>query len=125
LPDSRATGRLPKYNPERKKTFLISDWTHVCNLVASKLLDCGLVHLAQEIQDVGRNVSPRKQDQDCLDACICLIVALYMVKGEKCLMVGNMESGYITVPYGESIFEELVVRCEKTGRERTNWVNMF
>ena len=26
LPDVRVTGRLPKYNPARRKTFSISDW---------------------------------------------------------------------------------------------------
>jgi predicted RNase H-like nuclease len=32
LPDSqRSTGRLPKYNPERRKTFSTSDWKHVPN----------------------------------------------------------------------------------------------
>jgi hypothetical protein len=31
IPDSdgRLTGRLPKYNPGRKKTFSIKDWQHV------------------------------------------------------------------------------------------------
>ena len=32
LPDVRATGRLPKYNPERRKTFTAADWQHVCGL---------------------------------------------------------------------------------------------
>jgi len=30
LPDMRATGRLPKYNPERRGTFAIEDWRYVC-----------------------------------------------------------------------------------------------
>lgn len=34
LPDSRAAGRLPKYNPARKKTFSISDWQYVCGLTS-------------------------------------------------------------------------------------------
>lgn len=34
LPDSRVTGRLPKYNPERRKTFSIADWKHVCGLAS-------------------------------------------------------------------------------------------
>ncbi len=34
LPDSRAGGRLPKYNPERKKDFSISDWQHLCGMVS-------------------------------------------------------------------------------------------
>jgi len=31
LPDSRPKGRLPKYNPERRPPFSISDWQHVCS----------------------------------------------------------------------------------------------
>jgi len=34
MPDSRYTGRLPKYNPNRKKTFSISDWRYVCGQAA-------------------------------------------------------------------------------------------
>lgn len=38
LPDSqRPGGRLPKYNPERRKTFAIADWVHVCRPTAAKL----------------------------------------------------------------------------------------
>ena len=125
LPDSRAAGRLPKYNLQRKKTFSISDWSHVCNLVASKLLDYDLLHLSRGIKDIGQCTSPRKQDQDRLDACICLLVALCLVKGEECIIVGDMKSGNITVPYGESLYEELAVRCDKTGRVRAEWVQSF
>src|SRR5437773_10623265 len=34
LQDTPATGRLPKYNPQRKKTFSISDWQYVCGLAS-------------------------------------------------------------------------------------------
>jgi predicted RNase H-like nuclease len=30
LPDRRPTGRLPSYNPDRRKTFSMSDWRYVC-----------------------------------------------------------------------------------------------
>jgi len=30
--DSRRAGRLPKYSPERRKTFSISDWQYVCRI---------------------------------------------------------------------------------------------
>ena len=46
LPDSRTTGRLPKYNPERKKTFSTSDWQHVCGLVSDAFRDRGLMGIA-------------------------------------------------------------------------------
>jgi predicted RNase H-like nuclease len=125
LPDSRATGRLPKYNPGRKKTFSISDWSHVCDRVASEILSRGLNDLGKAVQEIGQCTSPKKQDQDCLDACICLLVALYLVEGRECLMIGNTHSGYITVPYGESLYEELSIRCEKTGRTRSEWVRSY
>lgn len=37
LGDTRATGRLPKYNPVRKKTFDKADWKHVCQRVMDSL----------------------------------------------------------------------------------------
>ncbi|HUQ67873.1 MAG TPA: hypothetical protein VM165_00025, partial [Planctomycetaceae bacterium] len=29
-PDARPTGRLPKYNPDRRGTFTLADWAFVC-----------------------------------------------------------------------------------------------
>jgi len=37
LPDSRASGRLPKYNPDRRSTFSIADWQHVCRLAERRV----------------------------------------------------------------------------------------
>ena len=55
LPDSRPAGRLPKYNPERRKTFSISDWQHVCGLASAVFRARGLVGIAQWIDDAGQN----------------------------------------------------------------------
>ena len=68
---------------------------------------------------------PRKIDQDGLDACICLLAALYLAEAKSCLMVGNTATGYIVVPYGENLYEELKVRCEQTGRAPSEWVRSF
>jgi predicted RNase H-like nuclease len=89
LPDSRATGRLPKYNPERKKTFSILDWQYVCGLASGAFRDRGLVDITQWIKDAAQNTSPRKSDLDGLDACLCLLVALYLAEQKDCLMVGD------------------------------------
>mgnify|MGYP005844288645 CR=1 FL=1 len=40
-------------------------------------------------------------------------------------MVGNLDTGYIVVPYGESLFEELKARCEETGRAPSEFVRSF
>ena len=37
LPDTRVTGRLPKYNPERRKTFSIDDWRYVCEKLSEEI----------------------------------------------------------------------------------------
>jgi len=125
LPHGRATGRLPKYNPERRKTFLIADWQHVCARVADSLEARGLVRLAGWSAAAGRNPKPRKLDQDGVDACLCLLVALHLVEQRDCLMVGNTASGYIVVPHGQALSAELDARCVATGRRTADWVRTF
>jgi predicted RNase H-like nuclease len=125
LPDSRPAGRLPKYNPERRKTFSISDWQHVCRLASGAFRERGLLGIVRWIDDATRNTSPRKSDQDGLDACMCLLVALYLVERKDCLMVGNRQTGYIVVPYSAGLRAELEARCNQTGRAPSEWVRAF
>ena len=125
LPDSRPAGRLPKYNPERKKTFSISDWQHVCELTSLAFHERGLMEIAQWIDAAARKASPRKSDQDGLDACLCLLVALYSADRKDCLMVGDLQTGYIVVPYGGSILKELQTRCNRTRLPPSEWVRVF
>jgi predicted RNase H-like nuclease len=124
LPDSRAAGRLPKYNPKRKKTFLTSDWQHVCGLASGAFRERGLMGIVRWI-DAVRDTPPRKSDQDGLDACICLLVALYSAERKDCLMVGDLQTGYIVVPFGAGLRAELEARCEQTYRMPSEWVRAF
>ncbi len=125
LPDSRPTGRLPKYNPARSSTFSISDWLHVCERSASAFGERGLVGIVEWIEGVSKKTSPRKSDQDGLDACLCLLVALYLAEQEDCLMIGDLQTGYIVVPFGASLLSELEVRCAKTDRDPSEWIQVF
>jgi predicted RNase H-like nuclease len=125
LPDSRPAGRLPKYNPKRKKTFSISDWQHVCGLASGAFRERELAGIVRWIDEAARNTSPRKSDQDGLDACLCLLVALYLAERKDCLMVGNRQTGYIVVPYDAGLREELGARCNQTGRAPSEWVRAF
>ncbi len=122
LPDSRTGGRLPKYNPERRKTFAISDWQHLCGRVAGAFRERGLTGMVQWIDEAARKPSPRKPDQDGLDACLCLLVALHLAERRDCLMVGNRQTGYILVPYCDGLHAELNARCSLTGRAPATWV---
>jgi predicted RNase H-like nuclease len=125
LPDTRPDGRLPKYNPERKKTFSTSDWLHVCGLVSVAFRERGLVEIVRWIDDVARRTSPRKSDQDGLDACVCLLVALYLAELKTCLMVGDLRTGYIVVPHDTGLRAELDARCNRIGRAPSEWVRVF
>lgn len=124
LPDKRAAGRLPKYNPA-KKNFSNSDWRHVCGLISGAFRERGLMEMVRWIDDAARKTSPRKSDQDSLDACLCLLVAVYLAERKDCLMVGDRQTGYIVVPYGPELRAELDARCSKTCRAPAEWVCVF
>ncbi len=125
LPDTRPSGRLPNYNPQRRKTFLPQDWQYLCSQASAAFRERDLPETAGWIDGSGRNTSPRKSDQDCLDACFCLLVALDLAQGKDCLMVGETNTGYIVVPYGAGLRRELETRCKQTGRLPADWVRAF
>ncbi len=125
LPDRRPKGRLPKYNPERRKTFSLSDWAHVCGKASAEFRRRGLGGVADWIDAVAEQRRPRKSDQDKLDACLCLLVALDLAEHRDCLMVGNVETGYIVVPDANDLRAELVARCDNTGRTPADWIRVF
>jgi predicted RNase H-like nuclease len=122
LPDSRRGDRLPKYNPARRKTFSASDWRYVCRVTSSALREHTLVIVPEYLEEAALKEKPSKSDQDGLDASICLLTAVHLAEGGECLMVGNQETGYILVPFGDNLFEGLKTRCEKTGREPADWL---
>ena len=121
-PDSRPMGRLPKYNPDRPKTFSLNDWKYVCDATCTAISAAGLPEMAQWLAGMSLLKSPRKADQDRLDACLCLLTAFAMANGKECLMVGDMASGYIVVPFGGLLFDELRHSCAATGRDPDAWV---
>lgn len=125
LPDSRPRGRLPKYNPTRKKTFSISDWQHVCEKASTAFREHRLPRIVEWLDGAAQSNKPSKSDQDGLDACICLLAALYLAEARECMMVGDWDTGYIVVPFGESLCEELERRCDRTGRAPSEWVRSF
>ena len=125
LPDSRRTGRLPKYNPKQKKTFSMSDWQHVCRQTSSAFRERGLEGVVRWLEDAARIAAPCKSHQDSVDACVCLLAALYLAELRECLMVGNCDTGYIVVPFGDVLCEELQSRCQQTNRAPSEWVRPF
>jgi len=124
-PDLRPAGRLPKYNPQRKTASFSADWRYVSGQVSGAFRDRGLMKVVQWIDGVERKSSPRKSDQDGLDACLCLLVAIQMAERRDCLMVGNQQSGYIVVPNQAALRAELDTRCREIGWPTSKWVREF
>ena len=119
-PDERKTGRLPKYNPARK-TFNLEDWRFLCTKASESFKARNLDRFADWCAEAGLT-TPKKSDQDNLDACLCLLVALAREDGAA-MMVGNVDTGYMVVPHSEALEAELVARClASDDRPPTKWI---
>jgi predicted RNase H-like nuclease len=121
--DRRPTGRLPKYNPIRRSTFRIDDWAYLCGKLAELFKECGVAAIADWIESIRFLETPRKSDQDRLDACLCLLVAMDMAGEKDCLVIGEQKSGYIVTSASEMIENELTQRCIQTERDPTRWIH--
>lgn len=121
----RATGRLPKYNPQRRASFSHDDWRFVAERLAAAFSERGLREASAWALRAAGLSAPRKADQDALDACLCLLVSLHLAEGNDCLMVGDLASGYMVVPYGAGLHAELETRCLRTARGPEAWVRAF
>ena len=85
----------------------------------------GLNQIVQWIEGVQEKPTPWKTDQDGLDACICLLVALHLAEGKDCLMIGDLETEYIIVPDSAELRAGCYARCCKTGRSPAQWLRVF
>jgi predicted RNase H-like nuclease len=88
---------VPRYNPQRRRTFNLDDWRSLIDAVSDFLAMHGV--LCTWLDTARASVeAPRKQTQDQLDSVICLCHTLSWVGGEHCVVVGDMASGYMVVP---------------------------
>lgn len=125
LDDARPAGRLPKYNPGKRKSFKLDDWKFVCNSVIEEFKKRNLRDLCSYLQKLEANTSPRKHHQDQLDACICLLVAIQISESHPCMVVGDPNTGSIVSPYGYELYEELADRCKRIGLVPQEWIREF
>ncbi len=116
--------RLPKYNP-KNKNFSGDDWKYLCSKVKDKFNNLNVSDIVCWLNDCECKTKPKKADQDCLDACICLLVALSLAEREKCLMIGKIDNGYMVVPYCRHLSKEIEDRCQETERSTVEWVHIF
>ena len=113
-PEILKRGQAAHYNPANKKTFSRNDWRLVAGSVrrcASALGIAPLSHWAG--QQIGLAV-PTKRDQDCLDAAICLMVALEWRRAprDRVAVIGDGRTGYMVTlvsPETRNILERAAI----------------
>lgn len=120
--DRRPSGRLPKYNPVRRSTFRTSDCAFLCGKLSGFYKERGVAAIANWIRSMQSLDTPRKSDQDSLDACLCLLVAMDVAEGKDCIVIGEQKSGYIVTTSSGKVEAELTKRCIQTERDPTRWI---
>ena len=116
-PPNNIKDQLPKYNPANKN-FCVCDWQYLCGHLSTKLRSHGLSHIPAwiDLQSIKASKSkPKKFEQDCLDACICLLIAILAAKKIELLVVGSMDCGYMLVPRSAMLEKLLADRCQALG----------
>jgi predicted RNase H-like nuclease len=90
----------PKYNPANRGRFRMQDWRAVVQVVGQIADDLGLTEMVAWVQTLGALDTPRKADQDRLDAVICALVGLLWRSGrpETMTMLGDLTFGYMVAP---------------------------
>lgn len=99
-PEIMARGKAAFYNPARKKTFTLADWRLVADAVRERAGERGLPLLSGWLGRQTDLAAPDKQDQDRLDAAICLLVALEWRQAprDRVAVIGDAKSGYMVTP---------------------------
>ena len=93
--------RLPlavHYNPTKRAKFSIGDWRWVAKSVLSRLRDLNLEPFVDWVAQQADNSTPGKTDQDCLDALICLVIALKWRRGDPEMEVLGDWRGHMVTP---------------------------
>lgn len=115
--DTGFFGRLsaPRYNPNRKRTFLIADWVRVAEAAARAAHMMGCKDLAGWCSSAGKIAQPRKADQDKLDSALCVLVALHwrLRPREASLLLGDLNTGYMVLPASREVREYLKIPARK------------
>lgn len=92
--------RAARYNPDKPKRFSLPDWRLVALATSRHAAALRLNALSEWARNLAELPKPSKTDQDCLDAAICLIVALQWRRAprDQVTVIGDAQSGYMVSP---------------------------
>ncbi len=107
----------PRYNPARRKTFEISHWKSVVNLVTDFGARLDVHDLKKWCDEQLQLERPRKADQDKLDAVICALIGLHwkIAPRHQSVMIGDLSTGYMIAPALNGVHERLKTKGTETG----------
>lgn len=116
VPEIWTRRRAVKYNPAAGK-FSMADWCLVTTGIHRFSVEAGLTFVAAAARELCLVTSPRKRDQDKLDALICLLIGWTWRKLSKneCLSIGDPASGYMVTPATSAIRAVLSNSAERRG----------
>lgn len=94
----------PKYNPRNRKKFRLEDWRSVCRVVEKIANEFGVRDLAAWARDMHDIATPRKCNQDKLDAALCTLIGLTWRADcpARSVMLGDLDTGYMITPTSEA-----------------------
>jgi len=89
-----------RYNPANRRRFSLPDWRLVALAASRHAAALRLNGLSDWARDLAELQKPTKTDQDCLDAAICLIVALQWRRAprDQATVIGDAQSGFMVSP---------------------------
>ena len=92
--------RAARYNPANRRRFSLPDWRLVALAASRHAAALRLGGLSEWARDLVESPKPTKTDQDCLDAAICLIVALQWRRAprDRVTVIGGAQFGYMVSP---------------------------
>jgi predicted RNase H-like nuclease len=92
--------KAAKYNPGNRKMFSRYDWNRLCELLGETGDDLQIDGFSRWMAEMAAKDPLRKSDQDCVDAAICVVIAIrwWRFGYERSLAVGDLTSGYIITP---------------------------
>lgn len=107
----------PRYNPERRKTFTLAHWHDVIETIR-RFGTLAAIELIEDWCDTTLSVlSPRKADQDKLDAMICALIGLHWLTAprEQSVMIGDLLHGYMIAPCVDGIHARILAKAREKG----------
>ena len=116
FPSSWKRGMMYKYNPTRD-TFSLDDWRELASSVAHLFEAIGCPDGASCASSLGQLPTPRKADQDLLDALICCLHAhsFWSYGLRRNVIVGDIETGYVVIPTHDQLSSALRADSLKHG----------